>query len=241
MIRRTIRTSTERAASFVRNVIRTAGPAKKAFAGATCGAVTWKSGSGIGGGASTAQDHADRVEIVPRYAGFLRGVNLGPTRKTSSADLKAALTNLGFDNAATFRTSGNVIFDSPRKPSAKSLDKGFSDAFGFEIRVLLRSSADMKRMAAYEPFDAKAVEGSKGKLQVMLLEKKLPAPTAKKVLAFATDADRLTIDAAEVYWLPSGGTLDSDLDLKEMAKLFGGLTTMRTKGTVDLIHQKFFA
>ena len=60
------------------------------------------------------------------------------------------------------------------------------------------------------------------------------------MLRLATDADALAFGERELYWLPSGGTQESELDLKAIGKELG-LTTMRTKGTVDQMAAKFFA
>ena len=83
------------------------------------------------------------------------------------------------------------------------------------------------------------MEKSKGKLQVSLLEKKPTAATQKKALALATDQDRLTFGKRELYWLPSGGTMESELDRKALDELIGP-TTMRTKGTVEQLAAKYF-
>jgi uncharacterized protein (DUF1697 family) len=67
-------------------------------------------------------------------------------------------------------------------------------------------------------------------------------PTArarKQVLALASDEDRLAFGDRELYWLPSGGMLDSELDLKAIGKLLG-LTTTRTKNTVEQLATKYF-
>ena len=37
------------------------------------------------------------------------------------------------------------------------------------------------------------------------------------MLALSTDEDRLAIEARELFWLPSGGTLESELDHKAIA------------------------
>jgi hypothetical protein len=59
------------------------------------------------------------------------------------------------------------------------------------------------------------------------------------VLALASDDDRLAFADRELYWLPSGGTQDSALDLKSIGSLLG-LATMRTKNTVDQMAAKYF-
>ena len=55
----------------------------------------------------------------------------------------------------------------------------------------------------------------------------------------STDEDRLAIEGRELYWLPSGGTIDSELDLKTIGSALG-LATMRTKGTIERIAAKHF-
>jgi len=67
-----------------------------------------------------------------------------------------------------------------------------------------------------------------------------PAAMRKKALALATDQDRLAFGKRELYWLPSGGTLESELDRAALDKLLGQ-TTMRTKGTVELLAAKYFS
>lgn len=174
-----------------------------------------------------------------RYAAFLRAVNLGRNRRVTSAQLKSLFEELGAEDVATFRTSGNVVFEAPRD-MAGALEKHLEKALGHEVVIFLRTASDVKAIAAHEPFPPEDVEASNGKLQVALLDKKPTAATQKKALALATDQDLLAFGKRELYWLPSGGTMKSELDRKALDKLLGP-TTMRTKGTVELLAEKFFA
>ena len=173
-----------------------------------------------------------------RYAAFLRGVNLGRNRRVSSAELKSMFEELGADDVATFRTSGNVVFEAPRD-MARKIEQHLEKTLGYEVAIFLRTEKQLKQIAAHRPFRAKDVDASKGKLQVSMLGKKPTAAVRKKALALATDQDRLAFGERELYWLPSGGTLDSKLDRKALDKLLGP-TTMRTKGTVELLAEKYF-
>ncbi len=181
---------------------------------------------------------------MTRYVGFLRGMNVGGHRITN-AELCAAFDEIGLPDAATFRASGNVIFDAPdsdrRTDIAAKIEQGLEETLGYAVPVFLRDADETRAIAAHEPFPAKQVKASKGKLQVILLASKPSAKTIKEVLSHASDKDRLAIEVSELYWLPSRGTIDSELDLKTIAKLIGGLSTMRTKGTVELIAAKFCA
>jgi uncharacterized protein (DUF1697 family) len=179
---------------------------------------------------------------MERYVAFLRGVNLGAHRRIKNEQLRVAFEGMGFEEVATFRASGNVVFAAAKKSGEATLTRkvevGLEEAFGFEVKVLLRSVAEVAAIAAYEPFGAAALKASKGKLQVSLLAKKPSAAARRKALALATDEDLLAIEGRELYWLPSGGTIDSELDPKAIAAALG-LDTRRTMGTIEQIAAKY--
>ncbi len=177
-----------------------------------------------------------------QYVAFLRGMNLGG-RRIKNTELQAEFEALGFAGVACFRASGNVVFTAGRGSESKltaQIESGLGEALGYEVPVFLRSAAELSALAAHEPFDAAAVEAAKGKLQVALLPSKPAAKARKVVLAEASDEDCLAIEGRELYWLPSGGISDSDLNLKAIETAVGPWT-MRTMGTVEQIVAKYFA
>jgi uncharacterized protein (DUF1697 family) len=93
-------------------------------------------------------------------------------------------------------------------------------------------------IAAHEPFDEDAVVASKGKLQVAMLAAKPTAAARRKALAMAGDGDQLAIRGRELYWLPSSGTLETELDLKALEEAVGPWT-MRTMGTLEQLAAKY--
>jgi uncharacterized protein (DUF1697 family) len=173
-------------------------------------------------------------------AAFLRGMNLG-NRRITNAELKQQFVALGFESVATFRASGNVVFEGPEETEAEittRIEIGLERGLGYPVPAILRTAGELREVAASEPFGLAAQGASKGKLQVSLLADK-PSPAArKKVLALAGDQDLLAFGARELFWLPSAGTIDSDLDLKAIKRELG-LATMRTKGTIDQLYDKF--
>jgi uncharacterized protein (DUF1697 family) len=195
---------------------------------------------------------------MSRYVAFLRGINVGGRRATSD-QLCSCLSEIGFEDVATFRASGNVIFgarhgagddepdrtadgDAPHREAelAARVEQAMLASLGFEVPVFLRPAAEVRAIAAYGPFPADVVQASAGKLQVLLLAAK-PEPRARKeALALATDEDRLALRGRELYWLPSGGMMESALDMNAIGALLG-LGTMRTKGTVEQIAMKYCA
>jgi uncharacterized protein (DUF1697 family) len=176
------------------------------------------------------------------HAAFLRGVNLGGQRKTSSADLRACFEAMGLSDVQTFRTSGNVVLDAGREPVKRltaRLEEALLDSFGFEVQVFVRTAKEVRAIAGHQPFPATEVKRSEGKLQVALLQAAPSASVRKRVLAMATDDDRLAFKGRELYWLPSGRMRESGLNLRAIEQLTDPWT-MRTNATLELLAAKFF-
>lgn len=178
---------------------------------------------------------------MDHYVAFLRGMNLGG-RRIKNAELREEFEALGFSDVACFRASGNVVFAAKSESEAKlttRIEAGLEEGLGYAVPVFLRGAAELGALAAHAPFDATAVKTSKGKLQVALLPGKPAAKARKEALAEATDEDRLALEGRELYWLPSGGISESDLDLKTIEAAIGPWT-MRTMGTIEQIVAKYF-
>ena len=180
---------------------------------------------------------------MSRYAAFLRGINLG-NRRVTNDQLRAAFEKLGLRQPATFRASGNVVFDTDRHIAdvsqlASEIEAGLERGLGFPVQTFLRDAAEIRAIAAHEPFPSEIVRACEGKLQVMLLEGKPSQSARARVLALASEEDRLEVHACECYWLPSGRISDSQLDLKAIAAALGA-ATQRTMATIELIAAKHF-
>jgi len=177
---------------------------------------------------------------MQRYVAFLRGMNLGG-RRIKNEDLRRHFEEMGLEEVVTFRASGNVIFSTAKRDAegklAGRVEAELDQRLGYDVPVFLRSDEEIEAIAAQEPFDPQKVARSKGKLQVSLLKKKPSAAARTKALALATDEDLLAIEGRELYWLPSGGLLESGLDLKAIEKLLG-TDTRRTMGTIEQIALK---
>jgi len=163
-------------------------------------------------------------------------MNVGGHRITND-DLRAAFARIGFEDVGVFRASGNVVFEGGAGDPAARIEEGLESELGYAVPTFVRTAGEMHALAAGEPFDAKTLDASKCKLQVILLRERPP----EKVLERATDSDRLALGpGAELYWLPAGGLMESELGMDGLSDLVGPVTT-RTKGTIDQITKKFFA
>jgi len=182
------------------------------------------------------------VRCMNHYVAFLRGMNLGG-RRIRNEELAAEFEALGLADVACFRASGNVVFASEERDEPTltvRIEAGLGEALGYAVPIFLREAAELREIAGREPFKPAAVAASEGKLQVALLPAEPGSSASKDALALATDEDRVAIEGRELYWLPSGGISESDLDLKSLEGAVGPWT-MRTMGTVKQIVAKHFS
>jgi uncharacterized protein (DUF1697 family) len=168
-------------------------------------------------------------------------MNVGGHRLTND-ELRRHFEAMGFGGVQTFRASGNVVFEGERRPPEQvreQIEIGLAESLGYAVPTFIRAAAEVRGIAAAAPFEAERLRTA-GKLQVALLVDE-PSPAAcADALAMAGDRDGLVFDGLEVYWLPSGGVLDSALDMTKLARLLGSMT-VRTKGTIEQIAAKHFA
>lgn len=177
---------------------------------------------------------------MQRYVAFLGGINVGGHRVKGPA-LAAEFTMLGFTDVATFLASGNVVFSTGDAPVAQltaAIEERLAASLGYAVPTFLRDAEQVHHIAQRQPFAAEDIAASRGKLQVALLLDPPDAAAEQTVQRLSNDRDRLAVDATELYWLPSGGISESDLDLKTLFTALGP-STMRTANTVRRIAAKY--
>jgi uncharacterized protein (DUF1697 family) len=168
-----------------------------------------------------------------RYVAFLRGVNLGK-RTVRSAELRAAIEDLGFTDVRTLLASGNVLFEArPSKGLKQKLELGLEEAFGFKIGVVLRSIDELKAMVAADPFGG-VLESEAAKLHVVLFAE--PVPEGVTLKPVAGDFDLLPFGPREIFIIAyrkpdgtylAGGLLDLEKTIPKAA-----LRTARNWNTI---------
>jgi uncharacterized protein (DUF1697 family) len=179
---------------------------------------------------------------MPRNAAFLRGINVGVHHRITSEELRSVFFAMGLGGVETFRASGNVTFTAERRPLADmtvEIEAALEQSLGYSVDVFLRTAEQMRDIAAMQPFAPGLVAASAGKLQVSILARTPPAPTRRKVLELASDDDLLAFGQRELYWLPSGGILESAIDLNALEGMVGP-STRRTKNTIEQMAAKHF-
>jgi uncharacterized protein (DUF1697 family) len=96
-----------------------------------------------------------------RYVAFLRAVNVGRNRQVKMEQLRALLTEAGYENVSTYIQSGNVFFDSSSRSKKKltaDLEARLAQEFGFDIPVILRTTTELDALIASKPFGTRVAD-----------------------------------------------------------------------------------
>jgi uncharacterized protein (DUF1697 family) len=166
-----------------------------------------------------------------RQALLLRGINVGQ-RRVSMPDLRALLTEAGYQDVSTYVQSGNVVLSSPASPRKleRETEKLMSERFGFEIPVIVRTRKQLAAVVDKNPL--RKVAANPKRYQVAFLSAKLDATATKRLEDLRVDPEALVVDGREVYaWHPEG-VARSKLWNALAAKSLGVTCTARNWTTV---------
>ncbi|MDJ1137762.1 DUF1697 domain-containing protein [Streptomyces iconiensis] len=107
------------------------------------------------------------------YAALLRGINVGGHKKVPMAELRTLLSGLGWSDVRTYLQSGNAVFRTEDPDPRPTLERAIAERFGFEVPCLVRTSDELRAVAAACPL--LAAELDPAKLLVLFLDG-APAP-----------------------------------------------------------------
>lgn len=169
---------------------------------------------------------------------FAREMKVG-THTLTNAEFCKVIERVGFTRAVAFRSSGNVIFLENGKEGerVKRVRDGLKSAFGKAMPVFLRTSKQVRKIAAVKPFSAEQVAAAKGKLHVLMLVEPPSEKSISDVLALATEDDALAVVGSELFWLPNSSIANSALRLAAVEAIVG-LGALRTMGTLQGLIKK---
>jgi uncharacterized protein (DUF1697 family) len=100
---------------------------------------------------------------MTRYVAFLRGINVGGHNTIKKETLQEAFTALGFKAVATFKQSGNIIFETDiQDPEAirKAIQQKLNQLLSGSTAVFLRTVPQLAEIIMNSPFKNAAEEGA---------------------------------------------------------------------------------
>lgn len=135
------------------------------------------------------------------YLALLRGINVGGNNKVDMKRLKAVFEQSGMTAVSTYINSGNVIFQSDTEDGAELtivLEKAIEHAFGFHVKVLVRSHAAMRKISDELP--AEWVNDATMKTDVMFLWEGYDTPDVLQQVVIKPRLDRVKYVSGALLW-----------------------------------------
>jgi uncharacterized protein (DUF1697 family) len=134
------------------------------------------------------------------YLALLRGINVGGKNKVEMSRLKTVFESIGATGVRTYINSGNVIFDYDRAPPrlGAAIEKAIESAFGFEVRIVLRTVDDVKSLTRAIPDAWK--EDASMRCYVMFLWEDVDDPSVLDLLTIKDGIDDVKYLPGTVVW-----------------------------------------
>jgi uncharacterized protein (DUF1697 family) len=168
------------------------------------------------------------------YVSLLRGINVSGQKIIKMERLRDVFESGGFQDVKTYVQSGNVLFRAPTKDPVKlaaRIHSMINDEFGFSVSVLVRSAAELNKVAKANPFlrDAK-VEVSR--LYVSFLSETPAKAALKKLESLAATPERFHCVSRELYLSLPNGYGRTKLNNNVIEKALSVVATTRNWNTV---------
>jgi uncharacterized protein (DUF1697 family) len=138
---------------------------------------------------------------MTRYVALLRGINVGGNNMVSMAELRALLTQMGFDDVQTLLQSGNVVFGAPAKSSSAleaRLEAALDKALKMKIDFHVRTADEWGKLIEANPFRVEA-KNDPARLVVTCYKSSLDPAKVKAAQAAITGRERLRADGRHLY------------------------------------------
>jgi uncharacterized protein (DUF1697 family) len=167
-----------------------------------------------------------------RYVALLRGINVGGRNKVPMADLRAAMTDAGFDEVSTYIASGNVLFRTsrPARTLEAEIEVALEERLGMSLVVVVRSQRQLRTVVERAPDDYVALDGTHHR-DVVFLKSPLTPAEAMAIVQLRDGVDQAWTGAGAIYF----ARLSAELQRSLMSKIVGTpeyqLMTIRTWST----------
>jgi uncharacterized protein (DUF1697 family) len=166
------------------------------------------------------------------HIALLRGVNVGRHNRISMAALRGLLAELGYSGVRTHLQSGNAVFRAARTSAqvAREVEAALAEKLGIEVKVLVRSRAELRAVVRANPLATQGRDGSR--LLVSFLSGRPDADQLAQLAGADVAPEEFAVGRREIYlWCPSG-LQNSPLVKAFSDRHLGMAATARNQNTV---------
>jgi uncharacterized protein (DUF1697 family) len=148
-------------------------------------------------------------------------------------ELRSALEAIGLEDVVTYIQSGNVVFRSRSGGAQKlaaAIEAQVAEVFGIEVVVLLRTPAELAKVAAGNPFLRGGADPAR--LHAVFLGGRPAAKAAAQLDPERSPPDEFMVEGREVYLHLPNGFGRSKLTVAYFERALGVAATARNWRTV---------
>jgi uncharacterized protein (DUF1697 family) len=152
-----------------------------------------------------------------QYLALLRGINVGGKNLVRMADLREAFEKIGLSDVSTYIQSGNVLFTAPRQKRqdlADKLEKKLTKRFGIELKVVLLTHTQLRKVIAEAP---KGFGAETHRCDAIFIRAPLTVEKAMAVLELKEGVDESWSGPGVVYY----SRLDEKASSSRLSKVVG--------------------
>jgi uncharacterized protein (DUF1697 family) len=162
------------------------------------------------------------------HVALLRGINLASKRRVAMADLRAWLTELGYEDVRTLLQSGNVVFRTSKRPATvrKEMEAALAEGAGFHVDCVLRTAAELRAVVDANPLGDVAGDPSRYLVSFLDVPGRWPPVDPAEF-----EPERVYLAEREAYFWVPGGIQKSKL-LAAFPARKGEVATVRNWNTV---------
>ncbi len=135
------------------------------------------------------------------YTALLRGINVGGNNKVDMKILKQSFEKAGMKNVVTYINSGNIVFTNAslsKNDIAKLLEEVILATFELQIKVLVLSLEDMKKVMAVLP--ESWANDDKMKSDVLFLWEDIDDMSVLDKLTFKPEIETVIYAPGAILW-----------------------------------------
>ena len=174
--------------------------------------------------------------VMAGYVALLYSIGLPQGRRLIMADLVEMALSLGLDAPRTMAASGNLIFESVKRPVREfeaELEQAFEKKFGKSVAIVVRTGPAWKRLAANNPF---AGEGDVDPKTIAVRVMRAPlAESASSLLSKHLRDEQIAVVDGDL-WIRFKGDPGSSKLLGAASRMAGAIGTFRTLNSVQKIE-----
>ena len=167
---------------------------------------------------------------------LLRGINVGRAKRVAMADLRALVTDLGYENVRTILNSGNIVLDAPDDIPDKIADRiqeALATRTGVSARVTALTAADWTEIV--DGNSLLEIADNPSRLLISVLMDPTDRGKLDPLLEQDWGTDVLALGRRVAYmWCPDGMSASEVPDA--VGRALGDAVTTRNWATVLRLH-----